>query len=245
MEVNADVENFFSRFDKEETVDSSESLPDNKEEDSLESKEVATKEETKEDDSKTTNKEKSEEVEADTPFHKHPRWQAKLAENKKLRDSEKEWAIKFEDMQKQIESLKSAPKTDDEIEAMTPKEAMEYQRELLEAEYANKNALETKEKDEADKYISETLSDLKDEWHEFDENELLKIASDYTEGDLNKAFDLYQRFNDTKQQGADKEAKRAAKSKAADSNSWNRGGTWKVTWFVSWGSWDNLRHSMK
>ena len=74
---------------------------------------------------------------------------------------------------------------------------------------------------------------------------LMKIAEDYTEGDLEKAFDLYQKLNDSKAEWATQADKEAAKKKAAQSASWNRGGGWKVTWYVKGSSWESIKANMK
>jgi len=66
-------------------------------------------------------------------------------------------------MEKELKSLKNKPLTDEQLEGMSPKEVMEYTKKQMEAEYNQKQELSEKKKQEADKYIDETLNRLKDE----------------------------------------------------------------------------------
>ena len=84
------------------------------------------------------------------------------------------------------------------------------------------------------------MADIKDAWHEFDENKLLSLAEKYTGWDIEKAYDLYQQLDKNKEKGATQEAKRVAKLKAAQSNKSNRSSWWKQTWFVTWTWWYDL-----
>jgi hypothetical protein len=102
---------------------------------------------------------------------------------------------------------------------MSPKEAMEYARKEAEREFNKNKLISEKEEKEAERYIEETLSELRDEGNEFDENELLKIAEDFTDGDLKKAHTLYEKLNQNKEAGAKQAEKSAAKRKAAESKS--------------------------
>ncbi len=236
QEIDAWVEDYFSKFDKEEES-STDSSSEKQEEGSEDSEGKDTQKEWEETDSKDSTK---KEAEKDTPFHEHPRWKEVQKERKTLRSEKAEWQKEREEMSKRLNALENKPKTDEEIDAMTPREAIKYQRELMESENTSKSNLTKKEDEEAERYVEETLSDLKDAWHKFDENKLLKLAEDYTEWDIEKAFDLYQKFGESKKKWATESEEESAKKKAAQSNSWNRGNAWKVSWFVSWTEWGNL-----
>ena len=242
-QLDASVESYFSKFDTEETQDKSESVTDTQEVETKESKEVATQEDKEVDTSKESDKsdDKTEDdADKNTPFHEHPRWKEIIKERKELRSSQKEWEKEKQELNDRIAKLESKPLSDDELEAMTPKEIQEYTRKELEKETKLKQEISEREKAEADRYIEESLSDIKDAWFDFDENKLLTIAEKYTQWDIEKAFDLYQQLEQTKEQGATQEAKRAAKLKAAESNKSNRGSSWKQTWYVEWTDWYDL-----
>lgn len=239
--VDAWVEEYFSRFDKEEEnlVDFSESSTEGKEETSEASK-TAVKEEQK-DTSKTSNTEATNsEEDKNTPFHEHPRWQEKLKSERELKERLKKRDEEFEEMKKEIESLKNKPLTDEELEEMSPKEAAEYAREQALKEFEMKQNLSKKEEEEAEKYIEETLQDLKDEWKEFDENEILKIADELTWGDIRNAYSVYEQINQAKETATEQTEKDVKKRKAAESNSSNRWSSGKVTGYVRWTSWQDL-----
>jgi len=248
MELNADVESFFSKFDNEENelVDKSASFTDTKQEevkssdnDNATSDKLAVK--SKEEDKTEPVKASDEPKEEDNaPFHKHPRWQEMVKERKELRKSREDWESEKQEMAKKIAELENKPLTDEELESMTPKEIQEYTKKQLESEFSLKSESESKEQKEAEEYIEQTLSDLRDEWNEFAENELLKLAADYTDGDILKAFELYQRLWLTKEEGAKEQEKESAKRKAAESNTSNRSASQKTSKFVSWTSWDSL-----
>ena len=242
-ELDASVESFFSKYDTEETYDKSDSVTDDKEVETKETDEKATQEETKVETSTDSDKsdDKTEDKADDnTPFHEHPRWKEVMKERKALRDDKSSWEKEKQELNDRLAKLESTPLTDEDLQWMTPKEIQEHTRGEMEKEQSLKQEISQKEKAEADTYIEEILSDIKDAWHEFDENKLLKIAEKYTEGDIEKAFDLYQQLEQTKESWATQEAKRAAKLKAAESNKSNRWGSWKATWFVSWTGWGEL-----
>jgi len=245
-EINAQVENFFSKFDNEETelVDFSESLPETPETPKEEPKEVITpKVEEKEVSKEAETETKEIEVDDNTPFHKHPRWQQKLQENKDLKNKYADSEKKMQDLMDRLDNLESKPKTDEELEWMTPKEIQDYTREQYEKETSKKQTQDKLADEEADRTINEALEAIKDTWFDLTEdieNEIFKIADDYTEWEIGKAFELYQKFNNTKEQGKQEEAKETAKKKAAESNRSNRGSSWKVSWYVRWTWWGNL-----
>lgn len=235
-EIDASVESFFSKFDDAENneINTSDSSTD--------TKEVSLEITEKKEDAKSESNESKEDnnVDENTPFHKHPRWQQKLESEKKLKESNKSLQEKFESLQKEINSLKNKPLTDEQLEGMTPKEIMEYTKKQMESEFNQKQELSTKEKEDADQYIDESLQNLKDDWHEFDENTLLTYAEKYTQWDIEKAFELYQKLETAEKQGAEKEAINSEKKKQAESNTSNRWKTWKTSWYVRWTSWSNL-----
>lgn len=231
-EIDASVDSYFSKFDKEETIDKSDSVPDEKEE--------VEKKETIEMDKKDTSEKSDDETDKDIPFHEHPRWKEVMKERKELRKSEKQWEKEKQELNDKISKLETKPLSDDELNNMTPKEIQEYTKKQFEKDMKLKQELSNKEQVEADKYISETLSDLKDAWHEFEENKLLSLAEKYTEGDLEKAFDLYQQLENSKEKAVDENKKMSAKKKAAEMNKWNKWNSWKSTWFTSWTDWGDL-----
>ncbi len=240
-DTNAQVEDYFSKFDNEEEnlVNFSDSLPETKETDTKETKEVIDPKGTEEE----VSKEAEPEIPEDTPFHKHPRWQEKLSENKKLKEQQSEWKKEREELQARLEALESVPKTDEELEWMTPAEIQAYTREQLEKENAKKAELSKREEEEADRYIDESLEAIKDTGFNLTksvENEILKYSNDYTEGDIAKAFELYQKIHQTKESWKEEAAKEAAKKKAAQTNRSNKGSTSNTWWFVRWTSWDSL-----
>jgi len=234
------VDAMFSRFDNEEEnlVDYSDS--------SSEEKVSENEEDTKTDDSKDDSDKsaetdsKEDKLDENTPFHKHPRWKQKLNENKSLKETNKSMQDKFDLMQKEIESLKNKPLTDEQLNDMTPKEIMEHTKKQMETEYNQKTELSKKQEIEADKYIDESLQDLKDKWHNFNENKLLKYAEDFTWWDIWKAFELYQMLNKAWEKWANEEAKMTERKKQAQSNSSNRWKTSKTSWFTRWTGWGNL-----
>jgi len=155
------VDALFSRFDNEEEnlVDFSDSSSETKVSENKED----TKIETKTDDSDKSVESKEEKLDDNTPFHKHPRWKQKLDENKSLKENNKSMQDKFDNMQKEIEALKSKPLTDEQLEKMSPKEIMEHTREQIEKESSQKTELQNKKDADADKYIDDSLQGLKDE----------------------------------------------------------------------------------
>jgi hypothetical protein len=161
---NAQVNDFFSKFDNEEEnlVDFSDSLPEEKEVEAKESEVKANPKGTKEETSQEVDSDSKDKDDKLTPFHEHPRWKEKLASEKKLKAANKDMNDKFEKMQQKIEALENKPKTDDEIDNMTPKEAAKYAREQAEKEFNQKSELSKKEDDEADRYIDEQLEAIKD-----------------------------------------------------------------------------------
>ena len=237
------VDSLFSRFDNEEEniVDFSDSSPEAKVSESKVAEDTKP-EEVRNNDSDKSDYTDSKEEQADenTPFHKHPRWQQKLANEKKLKEENKSMQERFDTMQKEIESLKSKPLTDEQLNNMTPQEIMDHTKKQLETEYNQKTELQKKEDEEADRYIEDSLEGLKDEWHDFDENKLLKYAEDFTGWDITKAFELYQMLNQAWEKWAEEEAKMTEKKKQAQSNSSNRWQTSKTSWYVRWTGWDNL-----
>lgn len=254
MNTDANIEKYFSKFDTEEnTWDTSESVTDTKEVEVKESKEVVSKEtpkeESKTETSETASQEGKEEgregkKEEQTPFHEHPRWQEKLKENKTLRESKKQWDTEKQEMMNRITKLENKTLSTEELEGMSPVEIQEHTRKQSEFEYNQKLETAQKSEKEAEEYIDQSLWDLKDAWHEFDENKLLKISVDYTDWDILKAFDLYQKFWVTKEEGAKEQVKEDAKKKAAESNTSNRTPSSKPKGFVSWSSWENVRNAL-
>jgi hypothetical protein len=106
--------NFFSKFDNEEEilVDFSDSSPEPKEVPKEEPKEVINPEETKVD----TPKEAKSNSEDNIPFHKHPRWQEKLKENKELKAKQSQWEKERQELQERLEKLENKPLTDEDLE---------------------------------------------------------------------------------------------------------------------------------
>jgi len=166
MENNDAANSFFSKFDNEEEtlVDFSDSSSEKQEVETKEVKEVINPEQTKEETSKEAKVETKEEekVDENTPFHKHPRWQQKLANEKKLKEENKNFQLELEKMREEIQAMKSKPLTDEQLNDMTPQEIMEHTKRQLELEYNQKQELQTKSDAEADKYIEDSLEELKD-----------------------------------------------------------------------------------
>jgi len=246
-DINAQADSFFSKFDNEEEnlVSFSDSLPEEtKEVKTEEPKEIITPKDAKEETPKDAETDPKElELDKDTPFHKHPRWQEKLKENKDLKSKNVESEKKMQKLMDRLDALESKPITDEELEWMTPKEIQDYTKEQYEKELSKKETQDKLADEEADRMINEALEAIKDTWFDLTqdiENEIFKIADDYTEWSIDKAFELYQKFNTTKEQGKVEEAKEVAKKKAAQSNRSNRGSSSKVSWFVRWTEWGNL-----
>jgi len=232
-ELDASVEDFFSQYDTpEETYDHSDSSSERTE---VPEEPEPTKPADEVEDDKTDTPDDKQ-----TPFHEHPRWQEKLAENKALKESNAKRDKEYQELMDRLDAVENKPLSDEDIENMTPREAMEYARKQTEREFNKKSELSTKEKDDANRYIDDTLAELKDEGNEFEENKLLKIADEYTAGDLKKAMDLYHKLEEATDNGATKAEKDAAKRKAAESNSGNRASNSKVTGYVKGTGWDSL-----
>lgn len=236
-QIDASVDSFFSKFDSEESneINISDSSTDTKDV-SLEEKEDTTDKSDNKDESETAESKEDKNV----PFHEHKRWKQKIASEKKLKESNKSLQDKYDLMLKENEALKNKPLTDEQLEGMSNKEVMEHTRKQMQSEFNEKELLSTKEKDDADKYIDETLENLKDKWYKFNENKLLTYAEKYTSWDIDKAFELYQKLETAEKQGAEKEAISSEKKKQAESNSSNRWKGWKVSWYTRWTSWSNL-----
>jgi C-terminal processing protease CtpA/Prc len=85
-----------------------------------------------------------------------------MKERKELRESQKAWEKEKSEMSERLSRLENTPKTEDEINNMTPQEAIAYAEEKMKREYESKSTLTEREEKEAEQYIEETLSDLKD-----------------------------------------------------------------------------------
>lgn len=246
MESNIEaIDNIFSHL--EDNTSKSESVTDKNTQVSSEESKIENKEETtKTQDKNTSNT--SDEVDKskndeNVPFHKHPRFQEIIKERKELRKSDKEKEKKIFDMGKRIKQLESQPLNDEQLDGKTPAEIKEMLEKQIKSEMEYNQLIEKKEKEEADKYVTETIQDLKDSWFEFDENELLNISVKYTNGDIEKAFELYQKFNDTKQETIKEEEEKNTRLKQSESNTSDK--TSKVaTWFTRWTSWEDLRANL-
>lgn len=246
--IDAGVDSFFSKFDNagEEEINTSDSSSDTKDISFNESGKTEEKKDVKDDSGKTEESKKEEsakteeEKDKDTPFHEHKRWKQKLENERKLKADNKSLNSKYDELLKENESLKHKPLTDEQLNDMTPQQIMDHTKAQMEKEFSNKQELSKQSTEEAEKYIDESLEALKDAWHEFDENKLLKYAEEYTEWNIEKAYELYQKFDAAKDKGADEEAKMTEKKKQAEANSSNKWKSWTASWYKQWTSWDNL-----
>ena len=180
-----------------------------------------------------------------TDFHDHPRFQELIKKKNYFRDSDKAKAETITKLEEELRQLKSRKVSDEELEGKSPTEVRKILEEQLKSEQEYEKLVSKRESEAADRYIEETLQDLEDAWHKFDKNELLKLSADYTEWDIEKAFELYQKLNQNTAKGADDEKKRQAKQKQSEANTSNRSQNNSSGGFVRWMSWWDLRSQMK
>ena len=233
-QVDPWVEELMSRFDEPvDTID-----------DKISEKEEKETSDTVADTEKTENKEVELEEETKDkviPFHKHPRFKQLVNIKNEYKAKQEDWRKEKQDLLEKLNKYENRNLTEEELENMSKEEVLEYgrQKALKEKEFENK--LNDWDKQNFDKEIDNFLQDLKDSWEEVDENKLLKLAVDYTEGDLDKAFILYKDMDNIIIKKKEVKEKEQVKKKEAESNtSWK---WWESNnnWFISWTSWRDLK----
>lgn len=245
--MDAQVNDYFSKFDWEDSNDSASSA-DTKE---VETKEEVKVEDTDTDSNDTTDSSENSDTSSDdskeenTPFHEHPRWKELIKERKELRSSKQDSANKIFDMEKRIKELESKPLSDDDYADMTPTEIKESFRKQWESENELNSMVSKREQEDTDRYIDDTLQDLRDAGFKFDENEVLKISVEFTNWDIEKAFELHQKFWTSNQKAVDAQVKKEKRLKQSESNTSNRT-SWESSWgYERWMSWSDIRGNMK
>jgi len=161
------------------------------------------------------------------PFHKHPRFKQLTNRNKLL-----EWELAS--MKKMLEEF-GISKKDEEIDPST------LTKEWLSKMIADAVKAATTQNDTSEDDVEEVqiaLEELREQWHEFDDEKLLTIAAELTDWDLDKALKLYKLVDSTAKK-AEQAWKQNTQRKKAGESLWNRKNwsgkdTSKSYWFVPW-----------
>lgn len=118
----------------------------------------------------------------------YDRFSQKVKENSVLREN-------MNSLRNEIKEIKSLLKGNQkpDYDNMTPAELEKSIRENILNEQKLAQLEEAQKVQEAEQFIDDFFDWLKDEWHKFDANEIMKLALEEFDNDLPKAWKAYQR----------------------------------------------------